>query len=356
MTSLWFAGFLLILGLVVVSFGADALVRGATSIAAALGISPLVIGLTVVSFGTSAPEAAVSVSSVWQGQGSLALGNVVGSNIFNSLMILGLAAVVSPLVVSRQVIRKEAPIMLLVSVLILPILMDSFLSRLEAAGLFMGLLIYTGWAVYSGKKAPAQEVEEVEVPKDKTWQSWSWLIGGAMLLVLGSNWMVDGAVEIARYLGLSELVIGLTIVSVGTSLPELATSISASMKKQPDIAVGNVVGSNLFNLLGVLGVAGLASSSGIEISFDAIAWDVGFVVFSALICLPILLTGMVISRLEGVLFLALYGLFLIRLFFDATGNPRLEQFQFLLLYGIAPGVLVVLAISVGLEKMRGAQG
>ena len=257
----------LIGGFVLLVIGAEVLVRGAARLAARFGISPLIIGLTVVAFGTSAPEMAVSTQSAFLGQGDIAIGNVIGSNIFNVLFILGLSALITPLLVSRQLVRLDVPIMIAAGFLAWLLAMDGSYSRLDGLILFTCIIIYTGYLIISSLKA-WQAGKAIEVDDEYSSQinphRFAWLINsayilvGLVLLVVGSNLLVSGAVSLAQALGLSELVIGLTIIAAGTSLPELATSLLAAWKGERDIAVGNIVGSNLFNLLAVLGLAGLA--------------------------------------------------------------------------------------------------
>ncbi|MGL5770022.1 MAG: calcium/sodium antiporter, partial [Plesiomonas shigelloides] len=282
---------LLAIGLVLLVVGADGLVKGAARLAASIGIPSLVIGLTVVAFGTSAPELAVSIRSALAGQSEMAIANVVGSNIFNVLFILGLAAIITPLAISRQLIRQDVPLMVLASMLVFYMIRDGVLSRLDAGILVVLLLAYTVFLFVQGKRtetterasgannsvapstsgaalsdaASTEQDDEVDAlirGTHPTWQNLLWIIGGLACLVAGANLLVNSAVNIASAFAVSEAVIGLTIVAVGTSLPEVMTSIVASIKGQRDIAVGNVVGSNIFNLLAVLGVSGVLSSNG----------------------------------------------------------------------------------------------
>ncbi|PZQ27424.1 MAG: sodium:calcium antiporter, partial [Ectopseudomonas oleovorans] len=302
----------LIAGLVLLVAGAEVLVRGAAKLAAQFGIPPLIIGLTVVAFGTSAPETAVSVQAALDGSGDLAIGNVVGSNIANVLLILGMTALVAPLIVSRQLIRLDVPIMIGASLLTFGLAWDGSLSRLDGALLFAGVLTYTGFLIYSARKDKGGDDDEFakefgldEAPKPYAWAiNLGLIIAGLVLLVTGSNFLVEGAVTLARALGISELVIGLTVVAIGTSLPELATSILAAIKGERDIAVGNIVGSNIFNLLCVLGLASLVSPAAISVSPNALAFDFPVMIAVAVACLPIFFAGYRINRWEGLLFLA----------------------------------------------------
>lgn len=306
--------FLLVIGLVLLVVGAEALVRGASKLAAAIGISPLVIGLTVVAFGTSAPEMAVSTVSSLTGQSNIAAGNIIGSNIFNVLFILGLSALMTPLVVSLRLIRLEVPLMIAASAVVYLFCMDGVVARPEGLLLFSGIIAYTVFLVRQSRHENAQIQDEYvreyggkkPLAVRALLKNIALILIGLGLLVLGSNWLVDCAAAIAQNLGVSDLVIGLTIVAVGTSLPELATSVVASIRNERDIAVGNVIGSNLFNLLAVMGVAGIVSPSGIAVSTSALHLDLPVMLAAATACLPIFLSGRRISRNEGVLLLGGY--------------------------------------------------
>ena len=290
--------------------GAEFLVRGGSSSAIRLGLSPLVVGLTVVAFGTSSPELVVSIKSALVGQGDIAIGNVVGSNSFNIGVILGLTALICPLPVHRQIIKMDAPIALGLAILLPILLLGGTLSRWEAALLFAGILAYMGLNIHLARRA-SNEPETYDAPGTGVLKHWSldilFILGGLGILVLGSRLLVDNSVSLARTLGISEAVIGLTIIAAGTSMPELATSVVAAFRKQADIAVGNVVGSNVFNILGILGVAGLVKplqSSGVTLT------DYGFMIGFSLLLIPLLYTGRVLHRLEGALLLAIYGVYL----------------------------------------------
>jgi cation:H+ antiporter len=311
----------LVAGLVLLIVGAESMVRGASRLAESLGVSPLVVGLTVVAFATSAPELAVTLTAAAKGTGDLAFGNVIGSNLFNILVILGLSAVVAPLWVDRKLIRVDVPIMIGVSVVAGIMALDGSIGRLDGFVLVAGLVGYLLLSlrlersrmkdVASGK-TEAQNAQAIEDRKGVSWRTPAWsvflVVAGLVLLVLGSHWLVTGSVAIARVLGISERVIGLTLVAGGTSLPELATSIMASIRGQRDIAVGNLVGSNLFNLLCVLGLASLVLP--VPVNDQALHLDVPVMIGSAIICLPIFARGHRIFRTEGALLLACYGAYL----------------------------------------------
>lgn len=307
------AALLLIAGLVFLVAGAEALVKGASKLAGAVGISPLVIGLTVVAFGTSAPEMAVSAMASVNGQPDLAIGNVVGSNIFNVLFILGLSALITPLAVSKQLIRLDVPVMIAVSFLLVLFAWDNVIDTIESIILFTGIILYTVFLIRESRRESAADYEgdgsRGAVGIRLLAINIVVIFGGLGLLVAGSQWLVDGAIRIATVLGVSERVIGLTIVAAGTSLPELATSVMASIRGERDIAVGNVVGSNIFNILGVLGLSGLLSTEGLVMGAGTMSLDVPVMVVAAVVCLPLFFTGFRISRVEGGLFVTAYVLY-----------------------------------------------
>lgn len=304
---------LLISGLVLLYAGAEALVKGATAMAFRLGISSLVIGLTIVAFGTSAPEMTVSVLAAFSGKGDIAAANVVGSNIFNIAVILGIASLICPIHISRQLIRWDVPVMIGVSLLGIWMLANRVLSQIEGVILFAGIILYTVWAFRRSRSTSAisgegnPESPSAEYPHMKLSLSVMWIVTGLILLVLGSKALVTGAIYLARSAGLSESIIGLTIVSAGTSLPELATSVVAAFRRQPDIAVGNIIGSNIFNILAILGVSSLlVPYSAPGLTTVDLAVMLGF----AVVAMPFMWTKFTLSRTEGFLLLAGYGIYL----------------------------------------------
>ena len=366
---------LLAIGLVLLVVGADGLVKGAARLAASIGIPSLVIGLTVVAFGTSAPELAVSIRSALAGQSEMAIANVVGSNIFNVLFILGLAAIITPLAISRQLIRQDVPLMVLASMLVFYMIRDGVLSRLDASILVVLLLAYTVFLFVQGKRTEATErasgANNTAVPSvsgaalseaasteqddevdalirgtHPTWQNLLWIVGGLACLVAGANLLVNSAVNIARAFAVSEAVIGLTIVAVGTSLPEVMTSIVASIKGQRDIAVGNVVGSNIFNLLAVLGVSGVLSSNGLAGNEQLVQQDFPVMLAVALLCVPLFFTGAILSRIEGALFFILYLAYTLFLIGGALHAPWLASVQGIIVYALIPLTVVVVIGSL----------
>jgi cation:H+ antiporter len=303
---------LLLAGLVLLVIGAEALVRGSSKLATAMGISPLIIGLTIVAFGTSSPEMSVSIMSSLNGQADMALGNVVGSNIFNVLFILGVSALVSPLIVVQQLVRLDVPIMIGVSLLTLLFGLDGKIQRSDGVIFFIGIIVYTLFLIYQSQKERNREVQaeynreyggDRQITISQTLINVGLIVGGLILLVLGSRWLVESSITIARAIGVSELVIGLTIVAAGTSLPELATSVVASLRGERDIAVGNVVGSNIFNILAVLGLSAAISPAGIAVSNAALRFDIPVMIAVAVASLPIFITGNLIARWEGAVFI-----------------------------------------------------
>jgi cation:H+ antiporter len=343
-----------VLGLGALVLGAELLVRGASRLALSFGISSLVVGLTVVAFGTSAPELAVSVQSTLSGQVDLALGNVVGSNIFNVLFILGASALIVPLLVNQQLIRQEVPIMIGVSLLTWGLAADGSLSFFDGALLFGLLLGYIVFLIAQARRAQSGAVkaeydEALGVPPGEGWdRHWSVQVGlvlaGLGLLVLGSRWLVEAAVAFATWLGVSELVIGLTIVAAGTSLPEVATSILAALRGERDIAVGNVVGSNIFNLAGVLGLSAMVAPAGIPVGDGVLSLDLPIMVAVAVACLPIFFTGHLIARWEGLLFLSYYAAYTLWLILHASHNGAAGPYGTVMGWFVIPLTFVTLAI------------
>lgn len=316
--------FLFLAGLLALVVGSELLVRGASRLAALLGLSPLVIGLTVVSIGTSAPEIAVSVESAWRGVTDLTVGNVVGSNVFNVLAILGLSALFIPLSVHNQIIRQEMPILIGASGLLLFFGLDGQISPGEALFLLAGLISYLVFLVRQARQAnqnsQASQVDHENIGNstkqanqastpgflERPFGSASLVVVGLVLLVTGSQALVTASVAFAKILGVSDLVIGLTIVAAGTSLPELAASVAAAIKGERDMAVGNVVGSSIFNILGCLGLSGLVASGGLVIPNSVLVFDQWVMLAAFLACIPAFITGREIARWEGGIFLFYY--------------------------------------------------
>ena len=351
---------ILVLGLVILTVGAEVLVRGASRLAIACRISPLVVGLTVVAFGTSAPELVVCLESAYGGEPEVAVGNVVGSNIANVLLILGLSAIITPLIVSQQLIWLDVPLMVLVSLLVAAMAWDGNISQLEGLILAGGLVAYNIWVVRkSRKEQKAIEDEyarefgapsaEGSTPKQMLLNVFI-LIAGLLLLVGGARLFLDSAVEIARAFGVSELVIGLTLVAVGTSLPEVATSVVAAWKGERDIAVGNVVGSNLFNLLGVLGITSSVIKGGMPIPESAVTGDIPIMCLVALGCMPVFFTGHQIARWEGMLFLFYYFAYTADIILNAVHSPKVAALRYGLLWIAAPVTIIAFILAYGFRK------
>ena len=308
MSELLMIAILIFGGLVLLYFGADWLVKGAITISLKFGLSPLIVGLTVVALGTSLPEALVSIQATLDNQGGIALGNVIGSNILNIALILGLSSLLQPLKVDSHLVKADVPILFGASFLLIVLLEDFHISRMEGALLLLGIVFYvTGNIMTVKRTSPAEDqIEGMEVPEDPSknlLRDIGFLILGLIALALGSNFLVEGAVDLARIWGLSEALIGLTIVSIGTGTPELATALMAAYRKTADIAIGNAVGSNIFNIFFVVGLAGLiAPINGTQISPSDL-----YVMFGlTFLLLPTVWTGMVLDRKEGFLFVAIY--------------------------------------------------
>jgi len=312
MPELLMIAILILGGLVLLFFGADWLVKGAVTIALHLGLSPLIVGLTVVALGTSLPEALVSVQASLDNQGGIALGNVIGSNILNIALILGLSALIQPLKVDSHLVKADVPLLVGASFLLMVLLEDFHISRMEGALLLLGIVFYVCGNIMTVKRTSPEEdkIEGMEIPEDPSknlLRDIGFLILGLIALAFGSNFLVSGAVDLARIWGLSEALIGLTIVSIGTGTPELATALMAAYRKTADIAIGNAVGSNLFNIMFVVGLAGLVApmdATGINSS------DLYVMFGLTILLLPTVWTGMVLDRKEGFLFVAIYVAYL----------------------------------------------
>lgn len=349
-------------GLLFLIVGAEALVRGASRLAAAFGLSPLIIGLTVVAFGTSSPELAVSIKAALSGQAEIAVGNVIGSNVFNVLFILGISALIVPLVVTQQLVRLDVPLMIGLSVVVLLLSLDGRFGRIDGVLLFGGLLVYVGFLIRQGRREGAAAGAEAGGQDGNEggattgpMRNAGLVVAGLVLLVLGSRWLVDGAVTFAVYLGVSELIIGLTIVAAGTSLPEVVTSIVAALRGERDIAVGNVVGSNLFNIMGVLGLAGILAPAGIGVSPAVIGFDIPVMIAVALACLPIFFTGGAISRAEGALLVGYYLAYTLYLVLAASHHDALAGFTAVMLYFVIPLTAASL-LFVAWNEFHGRRG
>ncbi len=367
-TLLFFA-----VGFVCLVAGAELLVRGASKLAIAAGLSPLVVGLTVVAYGTSAPELAVSLQSSFTGQADLAVGNIIGSNISNILLILGISATVAPLFVARQLVRLDVPLMIAASFLLFLMGLDKTINALEGWILLFGAIAYTIFTIWECRRENAQIASKAAVegnaeansletdrysevaisgssrPLSRKKNSWATigaplvvLVAGMGILVVGADLMIGGAVALAQFLGVSELIIGLTIVAIGTSLPEIATSVIACLRGERDIAVGNAVGSNIFNILLVIGVCSIVTPGGLTVATSALRFDMPIMITVAVACLPIFFTGYMVLRQEGILFLAYYIAYMTYLFLYATEHDALDEYSLVMVVFVVPLTLLTL--------------
>ncbi len=337
-----------ILGFVLLVLGAELMVKGAAELAARFGIPPIIIGLTVVAFGTSAPELAVAVQSALAGQPDIALGNVVGSNILNILLVLGLAAMITPLIVDSRLVRKEVPILIAVSLLLFGFAYNGTISLIEGAVLFTGSVVYTVYAIVSSRQqvaaeGPGSDVEEYSAERHVALSFLLVLVGLAML-VLGADFLVKSAVAIAQWLGVSELLIGLTVISIGTSLPEIATTVAAAMRGLRDMAVGNVVGSCLFNILVVTGAAAVFAPSGLDVDKALIHFDLPVMLATTVACLPIFATGHLIARWEGFLFFSFYLAYTTYLIMASHSKESVEVMHIAMLSFVIPLTFITLCL------------
>ena len=342
---------LILFGLLALYLGAELLVRYSAHLAASLGVSSLIIGLTVVAYGTSTPELIVNILASWMGNTEIALGNIVGSNIFNILFILGISALICPLVVHKQIVKLDVPLMIIAS------LMTWFFASFGNINFWVGslflvlIVLYTLLLIYLAKKEKKNiQSDEAYVVQEKS--SWkvivkdvSMIVISLIILVIGSQLLVKGSISLAQLLGVSELVISLTIVAAGTSLPEIATSAVAAMRGQRDIAVGNIIGSNIYNLWLILGISAVLAPAGIPVPDVALSFDIPVMVAVAISCLPIFLTGNIIYRWEGAVFLGYYFAYLSYLVLRTTSSVWLHTFQDAMYFFFFP--LTVLSLLIG---------
>jgi len=341
LTTFWF-----ILGLIALIWGAEILVRSSSKLAASLGVSKLVIGLTVVAFGTSAPELAVGIEAGLMDQPDILMGNVIGSNLTNTLLILGLAALIIPLQVHKNLIRFDLPVMITSTVILILLSLNNIITFWECVILFACLIIYLFALVrFSGKsRLTDEEIVEAGSP----WLNGLLSLGGLVLLIAGARWMVESATIFALMAGVSELVIGLTIVAIGTSLPEIVTSILAAVRGEKDLAVGSIVGSNILNILSVIGIAGLFIS-GIPVQDSLLEVEYIILLAVSVICFPIFFTGRRIKRVEGAIFLTSYILYLFYLYLDSASSTFMPSFIQSVLYGFVPLVILYIIIALIVE-------
>lgn len=354
----------LVLGLVVLTVGAEFLVRGGARMAFLFGISPLAIGLTIVAYGTSAPELVVSINAALKGQADIAIGNVIGSNIFNILFILGACAIIKPLIVHKNLVRVDVPVMILVSVLLYVLALDGTISRIDGVMFCAGLVAYTWFTLHSGRGHQETDLdflgkdpERYRLPEHRTGlfaANTLWILVGIVLLVAGSNLLVDSAVAIARKLGVSDLIIALTLVAAGTSMPEVATSIVATIRNQRDIAIGNVVGSNIYNILAILGISSLLPPEGIRVSAQVIRLDLPAMLGVAIVCYPIFLSAYRVRRWEGVLLFGYYVAYTAYLVILNAYPHHQTLFEGIMGQYVLPLSVIVLMVSCfhGVNKRR----
>ena len=332
-------------GLVLLVAGAQLLVRCAEHIAAKLKVRPLLIGLTIVAMGSSAPQMTVSLQAAFNDTADIAVGSVIGSNTFNILVTLGLSALIIPLRVSRQLVRLDIPLMIFASAMVFTLALNHQLDRQDGVLLLGGLLIYLLLLLHQSRHSGHHHPHH-----DRTPTSWlrTLILMGCALLLLGvaGHLLLGAALEVASELGLSERVIGLTIVAVCTSLPELATSLIAAFRGQREIAVGNVIGSNVFNLLGVLGLTALLAPAPLSVSPNALAFDLPVMLGVAALCLPVFYSGYRITRVEGLLFLGLYLAYGLHVVSFTTGMPLASKLEHLMLIYVLPALLVFVLLSV----------
>lgn len=358
----WSVALFLLLGLLALIAGGELLVRGASALAALLGLSPLVIGLTVVAFGTSAPELAVSVQAGLAGAADIAVGNVVGSNIFNVLFILGISALIAPLLVNAQIVRREVPIMIGVSVALLLLSLDGTIGLVDGLLLTTFMVGYTAWSIIASRRETAaiqseyaQEYSSDRLAPRRDMRTVivnvSLIAAGLALLVIGADWLIGSAVSIASALGVSNTIIGLTIVAAGTSLPEVVTSIVATLKKERDIAIGNVVGSNIFNIAGILGLSSIITPGGMSVAPGMLNFDMPVMIAVAVATLPIFWTGMAIARWEGFVFIGYYIAYTTYLILGAVQHDALPFFSTAMGAFVLPLTAVTIAVIV-LQHLR----
>ena len=340
-------------GLALVLVAADVLVRGASKLARLAGVSTLVVGLTVVAFGSSAPEIAAGLVAAWRDQGDLAVGNVVGSNIFNILAVLGITALLRPMAVAGSLVRFDVPVMVGTSATVLLISWDGNISKFEGAVLLAGLGVYLWFTLRDARDKEAADPDATEEETDAErrqrqgtalFSSLGLVVVGLAGIILGSRWMVTGAVQIAEHFGLSELIIGLTIVAAGTGMPELATSAVAAWKGEQGMAVGNLVGSNIFNVLGVLGAVGAFSPNLIPVPAVALRFDIPVMIAVALILVPIFYSKNV-ARWQGGMLFGYYLAYLLFLVLGATRHDALRPLGTVMLGIVLPATLLMVTAS-----------
>lgn len=346
-TILWF-----IVGLVALIGGAELLVRSASRLAVTAGISKLVIGLTVVAFGTSAPELAVSIQAGVSGQTDIMIGNIVGSNLTNILLILGLSALIIPLKVHKTLIKIDLPFLIAITILVYVLGLNGFFTVWECLLLAVILMIYLFYLFRQKGDVDIPLAEDESKKKHSIPKDLLLLVLGFIGLILGARWIVSSAIIFAEMAGVSELVIGLTVVAIGTSLPEIVISLLAAFKGEKDIAVGNIIGSNILNFLAVLGVSGMFIPEAIPIQQSLIDVDLILLIGATILCFPIFFTGRRIVRWEGAIFLILYIAYLLYQFLIASDHEILEVFIALMLYFAFPMILLLVSTAFIAETKK----
>ncbi|KAA0971334.1 calcium/sodium antiporter [Pseudomonas sp. ANT_H12B] len=335
----------LLSGLLLLIAGAELMVRAAVRLAARLHVRPLIIGLTIVALGSSAPQMAVSLQATLAQNADIAVGSVIGSSIFNILVTLGLSALIIPLRVSRQLVRLDIPLMIGASLLVFVLAWNKELTRLDGVILLTALLIYLGLLLRQTRHSTRPQSSQAETSKAPWLSSLLMIVVGLTMLVYAGHLLLGAAVTVATDLGLSERIIGLTIVAVSTSLPELATSLIAAMRGEREIAVGNVIGSNLFNLLGVLGFTALVAPSPLSVSPNALGFDLPVMLGVAVLCLPMFYSGYRVTRIEGLLFLGLYLAYGLHVVSFTTGMPLAGKLEHLMLIFVLPALVAFLLFT-----------
>jgi cation:H+ antiporter len=339
----------LLSGLLLLIAGAELLVRAAVRLAARLNVRPLIIGLTIVAFGSSAPQMAVSLQATLSENTDIAVGSVIGSSIFNILVTLGLSALIIPLRVSRQLVRLDIPLMIGASLLVFVLAYNEELTPLDGLVLLTALVLYLGLLLRQSRhsaRRPQASQDNSAARAGALWlSSLAIMLCGLALLIFAGHLLLGAAVEVATHLGLSERIIGLTIIAVSTSLPGLATSLIAAFRGQRDIAVGNVIGSNLFNLLGVLGFTALVAPTPLSVSPNALDFDLPVMLGVAVLCLPVIYSGYRITRAEGLLFLSLYLAYGLHVVSFTTGMPLAGKLEHLMLFFVLPALVAFLLFT-----------
>lgn len=332
------------MGLIALIGGAELMVRAASRIALHLGISKLIVGLTVVAFGTSSPELFVGIDAVLNNQADIMLGNIVGSNIANILLILGISAIIIPLKVNSKLIRTDVPVMIAITLLLIGYSFNGIISVWESLSLIIFLFIYLWYLTRQNSKSDLIPLEEEEQEGSLSWNIFLGVAGLAGLII-GARWLVSSSVEFAIIAGVSELVIGLTVVAIGTSMPEVVTSVVAALKGERDIAVGSVIGSCILNILAVLGITGLFAQDGILVKDVVLQFDLMILLAASIACIPIFFTGHVISRWEGGMFLFFYGAYIFYLFLHSADHEFIDTFRQAMMFVLPIIGLTILTIA-----------